>query len=109
MTSTQPAQAAKYLAEQEAGIDAAEAAYRAALADLQAHCPHTVVLRHEDSDYLAFRVCEGCGASCRAQWDSPVHIRPGSEASLMGKRYYSVSWPQYARALPRRTRNVDED
>lgn len=109
MTSTQTAQAVKYLAAQEAAIDAAEAAYRTALEDLQANCSHPTVLRYENSDYKAFRVCEDCGVSCQAQWDSPVHVLTGSEVSLMGKRYYSVSWPQYARALPRRTLEVNDD
>lgn len=106
MTSTQTAPAVKYLAEQAAAIDEAEASYRAALVDLQANRPHMTVLRHQDCDYMAFRVCEDCGVSCRAQWDSPVHVRKDGEASLMGKRYYSVSWSQYARALPR-TLNSD--
>lgn len=100
---------AKYLAEHEAAIDAAEAAYRAALANLQATCGHHTVLRYEDSDYMAYRVCEDCGVTCRAQWDSPVHVREGSETSLMGKRYYSVSWPEYARALPRTLISAHKD
>lgn len=108
-TGTQNTSTVKYLAEHEAAIDATEVAYRAALVDLQANCPHTTVLRYQDSDHMSFRVCEDCGVACRAQWDSPAHVRKGSEASLMGKRYYAVSWPQYARALPRRTRERDDD
>lgn len=102
-------QTVKYLAEQAAAIDAAEAVYRAALADLQAACEHRTILRYEDRDYTEFRVCEDCGVTCRARWGSSVHVQPGSEVSLMGKRYYSVSWPEYARALPRTLISHDEE
>ena len=82
------------LAEEQAIVDAM-AAYQRALADLQAACEHRTVLRHEGKDYKSFRVCEDCGITCIAAWDSPVHAK--GERSLLGKRYYAVDWPTFAR------------
>lgn len=76
----------QYLTAEEGAIKAAKRTYQEALAALQAQCDHKTVLKHEDSHYVAFRVCEECGITCIANWDS-----------LMQRRTYSVNWPTFAK------------
>lgn len=85
----------QYLTAEEGAIKAAKRTYQEALAALQAQCDHKTVLKHEDSHYVAFRVCEECGITCIANWDSPVHAK--GERSLMQRRTYSVNWPTFAK------------
>lgn len=84
-----------YLVAEERAIEDAKQAYRTALAALQSACQHKVILKHESSDYTTFRVCEDCGVTCIAAWDSPARAK--GERALMDRRTYAVSWPTFAK------------
>jgi hypothetical protein len=88
----------KYLRVEEAAIDAAKLAYIDALMKLQEECEHNVILEHEDTNYEKFRVCEGCGATCRAPWGS--EYRAFGNMAIFSGRAYQVDWPTFAKTAP---------
>lgn len=89
----------KYLVDLELAILTAQEDYLIAVGDLQDVCEHNIVLKHQNSSYEDFYVCENCGISCRAKWGSYVHAY--GEVSLMTKRAYLVSWGEFVDATPK--------
>lgn len=89
----------KYLQELEQAIKDAEKAYVEAVIKLQESCEHRVILEHVDRDWEMFRVCEGCGATCRAPWSSPAQAY-GNLAIFEG-RAYKVDWTEFASNAPK--------
>lgn len=88
-----------YLLLEEKAIDDAKKAYREAVFKLQEECEHNTILEHIDREYEMFRVCEDCGATCRAAWSSPVWAY--GNLAIFGGRAYKVDWPGFAKATPR--------
>jgi hypothetical protein len=87
-----------YLLEAELAMLRSKESYAVMVLALQNDCPHKTVLKHEDTTYECFYVCEDCGITARAEYGSPS--RAYGEAKLLGRRCYKVSWTDFVRATP---------